>query len=76
MHELRSRLPEGQGHPEVCHPEHRRGRSRQGHLRGVGLLQLPTPQVVRQTLLLRLVRYPLQGRQEQVQGGPQGQVRN
>jgi hypothetical protein len=55
-----------EGHQEVRHQDHRGGRSHQRHLRGVRLLQLPTPQLVRQALLMRLVRHPLQGYQEQV----------
>ena len=61
MHKLCPLLPQGQGHQEVRHPQHRRGRSRPRHLRGFSLLQLPTPQALRQALLLRLVCYPLQG---------------
>ena len=55
-----------EGHQEVRHQDHRRSRSHQRHLRGVRLLQLPIPQLVRQALLMRLVRHILQGYQEQV----------
>jgi hypothetical protein len=54
--------------------EHSWGRSRQGHLRGLRLRELPAPQAVRQAVLLRLVRHPLEGGQEQVQRGSEGQV--
>jgi hypothetical protein len=55
-----------EGHQEVRHQDHRRGRSHQRHLRSVRLLQLPTPQAVPQALLMRLVRHPLQSYQERV----------
>jgi hypothetical protein len=34
MHQLRPLRPQGQGHQEVCDPQHRRGRRRQRHQRG------------------------------------------
>ena len=75
LHQLRQSLPQGQGHPQVRHPQHCRSRRGQRHLRGFGLLKLPVAEIVRKALLLRFVRNPLEGCQEQVQGIPQGQVR-
>merc|ERR1712130_397736 len=73
LHQLLQVCPQGQGDPEVCDQEHCGGCRRQGHLRGERLHQLPAAQAVRQALLLRLLRYPLQGGKEQVARVEKGQ---
>ena len=64
---------QGQGRQEVRDPEHRGGGRRQGHLRRERVQPVPAAQAVRQAGLLRQLCHPLQGCQEQIQTGKEGQ---
>ena len=65
--------PQGQSRQEVRDQEHRGGGRRQGHLRRERVQPVPAAQAVRQAGLLCQLRHPLQGGQEQIQRGQEGQ---
>merc|ERR1712150_287205 len=72
VHQLCQGLPQGQGHQEVRHQEHRGGRCREGYLRRQRVHPVPAAQALRQAGLLCELRHPFQGGEKQKPGSQEG----